>query len=360
MTGVPLPSQDFWSGRRVLLTGHTGFKGAWLTAWLARLGAEVVGLSLPGTPASPRLADQLTGLQTAEIDADVAATDWTAPVADLGPDVVLHLAAQSLVPTGYREPMVTFSTNVLGTARVLEFAEATDSVQVALVITTDKVYDPRQRGPHPEGDFLGGADPYAASKAAAELVVSSWPRGSTRMATARAGNVIGGGDWSDDRLIPDLVRAWSAGTTARLRMPDAVRPWQHVVQPLHGYLLYVERLAGADSEHATVPASLNFGPEADQVVTVGSVADAAAQAWASHGGSLPEPATHVEATPGLHETEFLAIDSSLAAEALGWHNVLDWQTAVDWTIEFYRSDRPAAEKIDAQLRRYETAVQAHD
>lgn len=340
----------------MLLTGHSGFKGAWLTAWLTRLGAEVVGLSLPGAPASPRLADELSGLPVTEIDADVAASEWMAEAASLQPDIVLHLAAQSLVPTGYREPMVTFTTNVLGTARVLDFADATASVEAALVITTDKVYDPRQRGPHAEGDFLGGADPYAASKAAAELVVGSWPPGSTPMATARAGNVIGGGDWSDDRLIPDLVRAWSSGATATLRMPEAVRPWQHVVQPLHGYLLYAERLASTDAGAATLPSALNFGPEADQVITVGSVAEAAAIAWTTHGGKLPDPATHFAATPGLHETEFLAIDSSLAAERLGWRNVLDWQAAVDWTIEFYRSPEPATAKIDEQLTRYETAV----
>ena len=345
----------------MLLTGHTGFKGAWLAAWLTRLGSEVTGLSLPGTPASPRLADELIGLPVTEIDADVAASEWMAEAASRQPDIVFHLAAQSLVPTGYREPMATFTTNVLGTARVLEFADATESVDVALVVTTDKVYDPRQRGPHAEGDFLGGADPYAASKAAAELVVSSWPSGSTRMATARAGNVIGGGDWSDDRLIPDLVRAWSSGSTATLRMPEAVRPWQHVVQPLHGYLLYAERLAsidaGPDGGAGGLPTALNFGPEADQVVTVGSVAEAAASAWIAHGGTLPDPATHTAPTPGLHETEFLAIDSSLAADRLGWRNVLDWQAAVDWTIEFYRSPRPAAAKIDEQLTRYEAAVQ---
>jgi CDP-glucose 4,6-dehydratase len=347
----------------VLLTGHSGFKGAWLTAWLTRLGSEVVGLSLPGTPASPRLADELSGLAVTEIDGDVAASTWMATAASLQPDIVLHLAAQSLVPTGYREPMITFTTNVLGTARVLEFADATESVDAALVVTTDKVYDPRQRGPHAEGDFLGGADPYAASKAAAELVVSSWPPASTPKATARAGNVIGGGDWSDDRLIPDLVRAWSSGSTATLRMPDAVRPWQHVVQPLHGYLLYAERLAsidaGPDAGAGALPSALNFGPEADQVVPVGSVADAAAIAWTTHGGTLPNPATHIAATPGLHETDFLAIDSSLAADRLGWRNVLDWQTAVDWTIEFYRSPQPATAKIDEQLTRYEAVVQAH-
>ena len=352
---LALPSPEFWSGRTVVVTGHTGFKGAWLSAWLRRLGARVVGVSLPGVPASPRLWDELAELGVTEIDADIAHSDWIGPVAGHDPDIVLHLAAQSLVPTGYREPLQTFEANVLGTARIMEFATATPSVRAALCVTTDKVYDPRQRGPHPETDFLGGHDPYAASKAAAELVVSSWPRGDAAVATARAGNVIGGGDWSDDRLVPDLVRAWSDGFSANLRMPEAVRPWQHVVQPLHGYLLYAEALA-ADDGSAQVPSALNFGPESDQVVSVGDLAAAAAEAWARHGGTLPEPAIRSDGGSTMVETEFLAIDSGLAASSLGWHNVLDWRTAIDWTIEFYQSDKPALELIDMQLARYEAAV----
>jgi len=352
---LALPSTEFWSGRTVLVTGHTGFKGAWLAAWLRRLGADVVGISLPGSPASPRLWDDLAALGVTELEADIAQPDWMDALAGHRPDVVLHLAAQSLVPTGYREPVRTFEANVLGTARVMEFVASAPSIEAALCVTTDKVYDPRQPGPHAEGDFLGGHDPYAASKAAAELVVSSWPKGGARVATARAGNVIGGGDWSEDRLVPDLVRAWTAGQSATLRMPEAVRPWQHVVQPLHGYLLYVEALAASDEESG-LPSALNFGPEADQVVPVGTLAEAAAEAWARHGGVLPSPATRVEDVPTMVETEFLAIDSASAAASIGWHNVLDWRTAIDWTIEFYRSPQPALELIDAQLARYEAAV----
>jgi CDP-glucose 4,6-dehydratase len=355
VTSLALPSAEFWCGKTVLVTGHTGFKGAWLAAWLRRLGAEVVGVSLPGSPPSPRLWDELTGLGVIDLEADISQPDWIDAVTGHRPDVVLHLAAQSLVPTGYREPLKTFEANVLGTARVMEFVTNTPSVQAALLVTTDKVYDPRQPGPHAETDFLGGHDPYAASKAAAELVVSSWPEGTARVATARAGNVIGGGDWSDDRLVPDLVRAWSKGDTAVLRMPEAVRPWQHVVQPLHGYLLCAEALAN-DGANGTVPPALNFGPESDQVVPVGTLAQAAAEAWVRHGGSLPASATRVEGVPTMVETEFLAIDSALATASLGWHNVLDWRSAIDWTIEFYRSDLSAPELIDTQLARYEAAV----
>lgn len=353
MRSIEPPSSEFWSGRRVLLTGHTGFKGAWLAAWLRRLNAQVVGLSLPNSPASPRLWDELASLGITEVEADIAEPGWVDSLAAFRPEIVLHLAAQSLVPTSYREPLRTFVTNVLGTARVMELATNVPSVRVALCVTTDKVYDPRQSGPHAEDHFLGGHDPYAASKAAAELVVASWPKSETRVATARAGNVIGGGDWSEDRLVPDLVRAWSRGETATLRMPDAIRPWQHVLQPLHGYLLYVEALAADD---AVVPSALNFGPESDQVVPVGKLAAAAADAWVRHGGSLSTPPTEVVATPAIHETQFLAIDSALAADSLAWRNVLDWETAIDWTIESYRSDRPAVELIDEQLGRYEVIV----
>jgi len=347
---VPLPRPEFWSGRRVLLTGHTGFKGAWLALWLRRLGAEVLGISLPGSPASPRLWDELGQLGVSEVGADLAEPGWEKGVASFAPEVVLHLAAQALVPLGYREPLRTFASNVMGTARILDVVSSLDSVSVALMITTDKVYDPRQSPPHSEGDYLGGHDPYAASKAAAELVVSSWPRGSATLATARAGNVIGGGDWSPDRLVPDLVRAWASGTPAVLRMPSAVRPWQHVLQPLHGYLVYAERLA-ADSD---LPSALNFGPDDTQAVSVGDLVERAARAWQRDGGVLPEPYTTTVSRPDVVETAHLEIDSTLATAVLGWRNILDWRTATDWTIDWYRrsATESAASLMGDQLNEY--------
>jgi CDP-glucose 4,6-dehydratase len=355
VTGA-LPSAAFWAGRRVLLTGHTGFKGAWLALWLRRLGADVLGISLPGEPPSPRLWDDVQRLGVTEIGADLAEPGWEREVTAFAPEVVLHLAAQALVPVGYRAPLRTFASNVMGTARVLDVVSSLSSVSVAVMVTTDKVYDPRQPPPHVETDFLGGHDPYAASKAAAELVVSSWPRTHALVVTARAGNVIGGGDWSPDRLVPDVVRAWSAGETAVLRMPTAVRPWQHVLQPLHGYLLYAERLAAGDD----LPRALNFGPDDSQVVTVGQLVEYAATTWRDLGGSLPEPPTRTVPMPDVAETGHLEIDSTLAAKTLGWHNVVDWRTAIEWTVDWYRrSPTTAADAMMAeQLAAYETRVRA--
>ncbi len=351
----PLPTTTHWLGRRVLLTGHTGFKGAWLALWLRRLGAEVLGISLPGEPASPRLWDELGHLGVAEVEADLAEPGWENHVRAFAPDVVMHLAAQALVPLGYREPLRTFASNVMGTARILDVASSLASVSVALMVTTDKVYDPRQAPPHTEADFLGGHDPYAASKAAAELVVASWPRSDTRVVTARAGNVIGGGDWSPDRLVPDLIRAWAAGESAALRMPEAIRPWQHVLQPLHGYLLYAERLSNSPD----LPPALNFGPDESQTVTVGELVDHAARAWKRDGGTLPSPPTTLSPRPNMVETGHLVIDSALATATLGWHNVIDWRTAADWTIDWYRRPRGASATavMDDQLSAYQGKVQ---
>jgi len=352
-----LPTPAFWAGRRVLLTGHTGFKGAWLALWLRRLGAEVLGVSLSGQPGSPRLWDDLAGLGLVEVEADLAEPGWEPDVAAFAPEVVLHLAAQALVPVGYRDPLRTFASNVMGTARVLDVVSSLASVAVAVLVTTDKVYDPRQSPPHAETDFLGGHDPYAASKAAAELVARSWPRSDARVVTARAGNVIGGGDWSPYRLLPDLVRAWTAGETAVLRMPGAVRPWQHVLQPLHGYLLYAERLAaGAD-----LPPALNFGPDDSQAVTVAELVDHAAATWRDSGGTLPEPPARTVPMPDVAETGHLEIDSTCAATALGWHNVIGWRLATEWTVDWYRRSPTAgaAAMMLDQLDAYETKVRAH-
>ena len=351
-----LPTEAFWAGRRVLLTGHTGFKGAWLALWLRRLGAEVLGVSLQGEPASPRLWDDLGQLGVTGVEADLAEPGWEHHITAYAPEVVLHLAAQALVPVGYRAPLRTFASNVMGTARVLDVVSSLDSVSVAIMVTTDKVYDPRQPPPHLESDFLGGHDPYAASKAAAELVVSSWPRTGARVVTARAGNVIGGGDWSPDRLVPDLVRAWTAGEPAVLRKPGAVRPWQHVLQPLHGYLVYAERLAAGED----LPRTLNFGPDNTQAVTVGELVEHAAVTWRGRAGMVPDPPTTTTPMPDVVETEHLEIDSTLAMATLGWRNVVDWRTAIEWTVDWYRRSpmEVAAAVMGEQLDAYETMVRA--
>lgn len=321
----------FWAGRRVLLTGHTGFKGSWLALWLTRLGAVTMGISLEGSPAPPRLWDDL-GLDL-EVDdrADLSRPGWEDRIRDFSPEVVLHLAAQALVPVGYADPVLTWTSNVLGTVRLMALLDSLPSLQATLVVTTDKVYDPRQPAPHAETAFLGGEDPYSASKAATELVVASWPSLVAPVAVARAGNVIGGGDRSPDRLLPDVVRSWASGTPVPLRQPGSVRPWQHVLEPLDGYLRYAEALATGRS----VPRALNLGPTPGQLVDVASVVDLAHALRKDTG--LPVPAVAWTSTPcaQMPENPLLEIDSELARTTLGWSNRLSWQESVAWTVDWH-------------------------
>jgi CDP-glucose 4,6-dehydratase len=352
---VALPDPAFWNGRRVLLTGHTGFKGSWLTRWLQTLGAEVMGISLPEPPTTPSLWQQLDLVGVADHRGDITTVGFGESVRAFAPTVVLHLAAQSLVSVGYAEPGRTFEVNVLGTVRVLEWVSSLEGVVATLVITTDKVYDPSPAPPHGESDRLGGREPYSASTAAAELVVAGWPAGAPR-ATARAGNVIGGGDWAANRLLPDLVRAWSAGTAPVLRYPEAVRPWQHVLEPLRGYLLYAEALASSPAE---VAPSLNFGPADRQAVPVATIVEFAAGEWQRLGGTLPAPAWTRSSDMHLAETGELTLDSRLAAEQLGWSSILGWQEAVALTLEWYHqalAGVPADELVVRQLASYSALV----
>jgi CDP-glucose 4,6-dehydratase len=343
----------FWRDRRVLLTGHTGFKGAWLALWLERLGARVFGLALPPDtePALFSLLQPMPGLASRFVD--IRDPDAVAAAVDEArPNVVIHMAAQALVRRSYRQPIATLATNVMGTAHLLDSLRSIDDLQAVLVVTTDKVYrNADSRRPFSEGDPLGGADPYSASKAATELLVASMgtsffaARG-VAVATARAGNVIGGGDWSEDRLIPDLWRAVQAQAPLRLRNPHSTRPWQHVLEPLCGYLTYAERLAcGAD-----VPRSLNFGPPADDVLTVAEVADTMLAAmncprpWTRTEGQQPEEALH------------LAIDPALAMRSLGWRPRLKAPEALEWTAQWYRAVQEGVEPRRAaldQIQRYE-------
>lgn len=351
-----LPAPAFWRGKRVLVTGHTGFKGAWLTCWLRRLGATVIGVSLPEPVSAPALWDQL-GLDGVEdVRADLTRDGaWAEAVREFSPQVVLHLAAQPLVSVGWREPARTFDVNVQGTVQVLQLVDGLPAVEASVLVTTDKVYDPRNPPSYAEGAPLGGHDPYSASKAAAELVVGAWPQGSPR-GTARAGNVIGGGDWARDRLLPDLVRAWRAGEPAALRNPQAVRPWQHVLEPLRGYLLYAQELA----QGRQLPPALNLGPSSAQAVPVDALVRFAADTWREQGGELPDPAWTYSDAPTFAETSLLTLDSTLAQDVLGWTSVLDWRAAVRLTLEWHHAlDRgaAAADLVNGQLHSYEVAVQ---
>ncbi len=323
---------DFWRGRRVLVTGHTGFKGAWLALCLESLGAELHGLALaPAT--TPNLFD-LAGPRMNSIIGDLrdpAVARGAVAAAD--PEFVFHLAAQALVRRSYTAPLATFETNVMGTANLLEALRDASSLKAVIVITSDKVYANDGGGAaFAEDDPLGGDDPYSASKACQELVAAAYRKSffaerGVRVASARAGNVIGGGDWAADRLVPDFVRAVANREALVLRYPDAVRPWQHVLEPLAGYLVYAQRLAG----DGDVPDALNFGPEEADSRSVGWVADFLAEAW---GGNA---SWRHDRRPHLHEAAQLTLDASRAASALGIKPRLSLEAALANTVAWYRA-----------------------
>ncbi len=339
---TPLLETGFWRGKRVLLTGHTGFKGSWLAIWLERLGATLTGLALTPTT-EPNLFGEaqvrslcdsrICDIRNAEAVADV--------VREVHPEIVLHLAAQPLVRAGYRAPLDTFASNVMGTVHVLDALRSSDSVRVALMVTTDKVYrDGGDNRVYCEDDPLGGHDPYSASKAACEIVIASYRAAflaaqGVAVASARAGNVIGGGDWSEDRLIPDAVRAWQGNRPLDLRRPNAVRPWQHVLEPLSGYLTLARRLW----QEAPLAGAYNFGPaEADAV----AAQELAAMASAAYGGGEVNCSDAVE---GPHETAWLALDSTKAVEALGVRPRWPLKTAVEKTMAWYHAQRAGADTL---------------
>jgi CDP-glucose 4,6-dehydratase len=316
-----------WRDRRVLVTGHSGFKGAWLTVWLEALGAEVTGLSLE-PPTTPSL-HELLGAPLEPLD--VRNADAVAKLVRTSePEVVFHLAAQSLVRAAFADPLSTYEVNVIGTANVLQGARLSPSVRAVVVITSDKVYAPAGDGrAHTEESPLGGVEPYSSSKAAAELVAAAY-RGSylgSTIATARAGNVIGGGDWAADRLVPDVLRALERGEPVELRHPEAVRPWQHVLDPLHGYLLLAERLL----EPREAPAALNFGPAENDSCTVAELVERLSNGFGGRPGW-----THDEAPDAIPETAELKLDATRAHDELGWKPLLGLDDAVAWTVDWHR------------------------
>ena len=333
--------RDFWQGRRVLLTGHTGFKGSWAVTLLRRLGAEVTGIALPPatTPSLFDLLQPWVGLDSHCLDIREAAA--LAPVvAACRPDIVIHMAAQSLTRRSYREPVATMATNVAGTVNLLEALRGVAGLRCVLVVTSDKVYRNDDRGDaFAESAPLGGDDPYAASKAAMEMVTTAWARSffddaGVPVATARAGNVLGGGDFSDDRLVPDIWRAVDEGRDLMLRYVEATRPWQHALDLLTGYLVYVQALA--DRDRKDVPSSLNFGPAAGESMTVRLVAETML-------GALGGDTSIVVEDSSLAEKTALAIDSGAARQTIGWTPRLDMRATLDWTAEWYRGVRTGAD-----------------
>lgn len=345
-----------YRGRRVLMTGHTGFKGSWLALWLQTLGAQVVGLALD--PATTPSHWDLLSLEMADQRGDIRdAAVVSQAVQAAQPEIVFHLAAQPLVRRSYRDPLETWSTNVMGTANVLEACREQSSVRAIVVVTTDKCYENYEWDwGYRENDRLGGHDPYSASKAAAELVVASYRKaffdvpGAPLLASARAGNVIGGGDWSEDRLIPDLVRAVSSGQVLEIRSPHATRPWQHVLESLSGYLSLGQRLLAGDE---TVAHAWNFGPDTEGNRTVSQVLTRLQTAWPAlswHEGMQAQP----------HEATLLQLDSTLARKRLGWQPVWSLAEGLTATATWYRTQHEQGELLSQmQLRGYiQAAAQA--
>ncbi|NJD25041.1 MAG: CDP-glucose 4,6-dehydratase [Betaproteobacteria bacterium] len=344
----------FWAGKRVFLTGHTGFKGSWLSLWLQSLGAEVTGYALaPAT--TPSLFDLArVGNDMPSIIADIRDIDSLfSAVRAARPQIVLHLAAQALVSDGYRDPLGTLSTNVQGTANLLEALREESRVEAVVVVTSDKCYDNREwPWPYRESDPLGGHDPYSASKACAELVTASYRKSflaehGIAVATARAGNVFGGGDWSPNRLVPDLLAAFAGRTPAIVRRPGAIRPWQHVLEPLQGYLMLAERIA----REPRLAGAWNFGPCESDCLTVGDIATRLAAIWGEGASWHPESSTFP------HEASMLRLDSSQARERLGWRPCLTIDSALAATVSWYRAWLTAADMQAvtlAQIRDFHT------
>lgn len=343
-----------WRGRKVLLTGHTGFKGSWLALWLHQLGAEVTGLALP-PPTQPSLFERArVGELLHHVEGDIrdlSAVDTVMEAAR--PEVVFHLAAQPLVRLSYVQPVETFATNVLGTVHLLDAARRVGGVKAFVCITTDKCYENREWiWPYRESDPMGGYDPYSSSKGCAELAIAAYRRsffpveavagGGMGLASVRAGNVIGGGDWAADRLLPDLVRAFESGTAPEIRFPEAVRPWQHVLEALSGYLMLADKLLAGDGAFAE---AFNFGPADDDARPVQWIVDRVRAAW---GGGAAEAVPFTAPVP--HEAGLLRLDTSKARALLNWRPRLKLQEALEWIVAWHQAVNNGADPREQTLQ----------
>jgi CDP-glucose 4,6-dehydratase len=329
------PDKNYWSGKRVFVTGHTGFKGGWLVAWLHHCGARVKGYALP-PETDPNLFSALgiAGLCNSVFGDVRDKSALQAELLDFSPEVIFHLAAQPLVRESYRQPLETFDTNVMGTINLLECSRQLPDLQTVLVVTTDKVYQNNEwLWPYRENDPLGGLDPYSASKAATEMVVQSWkksffdPEKQVRLATARAGNIIGGGDWNADRLLPDCIRAIQTGSHLEIRSPRAVRPWQHVADAINGYLGLAEKMADRECQ---LPGAFNFGPSGNDRISVADVV----RLVNVHGRQNLDYEL-AEDADAPHEAGLLALDSSQARNLLGWTSGYNIAEAIKATLEWH-------------------------
>lgn len=351
---------EFWKGKKVLVTGHTGFKGSWLSLWLQNAGAHVIGYSLQPT-SEPSL---FTSLNIADsmhsIIGDIRDRENLQSVfIEHRPEIVFHMAAQALVRYSYNNPVETYSTNVMGVVNVFEAVRASDCVRVVVNITSDKCYENKEwLWGYREDEPMGGYDPYSSSKGCAEIITSAYRKSyfnpgdyakhNTGIASARAGNVIGGGDWAEDRLIPDMIRAATTGSSVKIRNPDAIRPWQHVLEPLNGYLTLAEKLWEHGPEYV---GGWNFGPSETSARPVSWVMDRLMENWGDGmkwiGDETDQP----------HESRYLKLDCSKARTLLGWEPKLDLETSlrmtVEWYREFYESNGQARQLIDDQIINYQ-------
>ena len=359
---MSVESSSVWQNKRVFLTGHTGFKGGWMALWLSKLGAVVRGYSLDPNTTPNLFSVARVGSVVEDVRGDIRdAARLNRAIEEFAPEVVFHMAAQPLVRLSYADPIGTFETNVLGTARVLDAVRRAPTVRAVVSVTTDKCYENREWvWGYREADPLGGYDPYSSSKACAEIVSAAFRTSyfhpeklgragghGTGIATARAGNVIGGGDWSTDRLIPDLVRGFVAGEPARIRRPGAIRPWQHVLEPLHGYLLLAEHLLTGEPKYAT---AYNFGPGDDDTQTVGWIVEKMTRMWGDEATSVLDP------DPGVHEAGYLKLDASKARSELRWRPRLRLETAIEWLVAWYKAAEAGGDMRQftlAQIASYE-------
>lgn len=348
-----------WQGKRVYLTGHTGFKGGWLSIWLARQGAQIRGYALDPLTEPNFFTEASVSSVVEGVRGDIR--DYArleVSMVEFRPDVVFHLAAQPLVRGSYADPLDTYATNVMGTAYVLEAVRRTPSVRAVVCVTTDKCYrNNEERRAYRETDPLGGHDPYSSSKACAEIVTAAYRSSffsldrihehGVLVATARAGNVIGGGDWAEGRLIPDLIRGFRARQPVMIRNPRSIRPWQHVLDPLCGYMMLAEQLLGGRPEFAS---AFNFGPAGDELWAVEQIATKLADLWGD-GASWVH-----DAAPTVHEAEFLALDSSKSRVELQWKALLEIELALEWTLAWYRLSHVGAgmrQVTERQIAAYE-------
>jgi len=350
---------SFWRGRKVFLTGHTGFKGSWLSLWLESLGASVTGYAL-SPPTKPSLFEQANIANSVRsICADVRDFPRVkAAIAECSPEVLIHMAAQSVVRRGYEDPIETYSSNVMGTVNVLEALRQLRQPCVVVNVTSDKCYANREWvWGYREDEAMGGRDPYSNSKGCAELVTSAYrdsffpptllDQHGIAVATARAGNAIGGGDWTSDQLIPDLMRAFLEGYPCPIRNPSAIRPWQFVIEPLRGYLMLAERLA---QDAARFAGGWNFGPAGADAKPVSWIADELAQSWGNGASWKRDTAVHPP------EAHFLRLDASKASTYLEWHPLLSLRQALGWIVEWYRAFQRGGDLkmlTRMQIERYE-------